>query len=244
MRNLIAYRITGSTFNWTTHTYDEYVNVVGIDVQSWSNSQLNDLPFKLIFSGDTIPSNYSNITNIINLDKFGFNYTNDYCIIRYEIDVIRQISGWTNLSNNEKDICIKYLIYDELDAVTHLMTVSGFTEFQSKTYLENMWKKHNILLIDSHNKRWFSIKECFIKYLGMDNANILVDNLNHILFAYLTIGRIGKNYYDSVDGIMDYIESTNGFIGNGLTECGYMLQYGMYPQFVNELKNIIIFGIY
>lgn len=58
------------------------------------------------------------------------------------------------------------------------------------------------------------------------------------------MGRQGINYGDKKEGIMDFIESTNSFMGRGLRESGYTLLQGTWDDFIIELKKVLVDGIY
>jgi hypothetical protein len=58
------------------------------------------------------------------------------------------------------------------------------------------------------------------------------------------MGRLGINYGDKRDGIMDYIESTNAFAGQGLRENSYTLLQGTWDIFITAMRNVFVEGIY
>lgn len=60
------------------------------------------------------------------------------------------------------------------------------------------------------------------------------------------IGTAGKysTYGDNTDGLMDFIESTNGYVNNGLFEKNYNLNFGNWFYFIESIKNVLVYGIY
>jgi len=231
-RILLAYQISGQT--------------VGIDLPQWNSIDLNgNLPFKMIYSGDTIPNGYVDISSIENWDKFGSIVANDYFAYKCSIKTIVSEKGWNNLTNSEKDLAIKYYAYpDVTSAVVHLMTTKGMTQEQAQGYILLAWHKHHGNLINSCRQRWFYAKFIVPQYLNFDDAEDLLNIIEPLIFAYLDMGRLGINYGDKKDGIMDYIESTNAFAGQGLKENNYILLRGNWDEFISALKDVFVWGKY
>ena len=220
--------------------------IVGIDLDSWTSEQLNgNQPFKMIYSGDTIPSGYVDISSIVNWDKFGNNVCNDYFVYKCAIKTIAMEVGWTGLTNTEKDLCIKYYAYpDATSAVIFLMTVRGMSLQQAQGYILLEWHKHHGNITASCRQRWFYVKFIVPQYLSFDDAEDLLNTVEPLVFAYHDMGRLGINYGDKKDGIMDYIESTNAFAGQGLRENSYVLLQGTWDEFITAMKSVFVWGIY
>lgn len=231
-RYLLAYQISGQT--------------VGVDLDSWTSAELNgNEPFKMIYSGDTIPSGYTDISSIVYWDKFGHNVANDYFVYKCAIKTIVTEMGWTGLTNTEKDLAIKYYAYpDTTSAVIYLMTTKGMSVEQAQGYILLTWHKHHGNIITSCKQRWFYAKFIVPQYLSFDDAEDLLNTVEPLVFAYHDMGRLGINYADKKDGIMDYIESTNAFAGQGLRENSYTLLQGTWDEFINAMKNVFVWGIY
>lgn len=106
MKLLLAYQISGQT--------------IGIDIQSWNVLDLNgNEPFKFVYTGDTIPNGYVNITSLLNWGVFGesvLNYNNVRIQMRYLLP-----NSLTGLSESEMEVVVKYslddycMIYDFID---------------------------------------------------------------------------------------------------------------------------------
>jgi len=220
--------------------------IIGVDIESWNLTQLNgNEPFKIIISGDTVPSGYTDIVSIQNWYNFGLNIANDYLVIKFEVRELVNEIGWNNLNNDEKDIAIITYSYDSMmDAITYLMTEKGMNEYQAQGYLLQEWHKHHGKLIDVCKKRWFYVKFFVAQHLKFADAEDLLDNCQTLIWAYSECGRLGIEYGDNNNGIMDYIESTNLFENQGLRETGYELQLGTWDSFITEMKNVLVSGIY
>lgn len=106
MKLLLAYQISGQT--------------IGIDIQSWNVLDLNGNElFKFVYTGDTIPNGYVNITSLLNWGVFGesvLNYNNVRIQMRYLLP-----NSLTGLSESEMEVVVKYslddycMIYDFID---------------------------------------------------------------------------------------------------------------------------------
>jgi hypothetical protein len=218
--------------------------IVGIDLQQWHISD-GSSAFKLINSGDTIPTNYVNISSIVNWNQFGNIVANDYLVYKNTINDICNQKRWSGLTNTEKDIAIQYYSYpDSTSAVAYLMTVKGMSQPQAQEFLLLQWHKHHGNLMNACKLRWYYVKLIAITYLSFEDVETLLSNIQLLILLYVTVGRIGINYGDVKEGIMDYIESTNIYLNNGLRETKYTLLTGTYNDFIQALKNVIVEGIY
>lgn len=231
-RYLLAYQISGQT--------------VGVDLPQWHSEDLNgNQPFKMIYSGDTIPSGYTDISSIVNWDKFGSNVANDYFAYKCAVKTIVTEKGWTGLTNSEKDLAIKYYAYsDATTAVIYLMTTKGMSQQQAQYYVLQQWHIHHGNITLSCRQRWYYVKLIVPMYLSFTDAEDLLNTVEPLVFAYHDMGRLGINYGDKKDGIMDYIESTNAFQGQGLRENSYTLLQGTWDTFISAMKDVFVWGKY
>jgi len=231
-RYLLAYQISGQT--------------VGIDITSWSDIDLNgNKPFKMIYSGDSISSGYTDISSIVNWHKFGAFVCNDYFAYKCSVKTLVVEKNWSGLTNAEKDLAIQYYAYtDTTSAVIHLMMTKGMSQAQAQGYLLLAWHKHHGNIISSCKQRWYYVKFIVPQYLNFTDAEDLLNTVEPLVFAYHDMGRLGINYGDKKDGIMDYIESTNAFAGQGLRENSYTLLQGTWEQFILAMKNVFVWGVY
>lgn len=115
MKLLLAYQINGQT--------------VGIDIQSWNDIDLNgNNPFKYIYSGDTIPSGYINISSLLNWGIFGdsvLNFNNTRMEMRNLLP-----DSFTGLTQQEIEVVQKYslddycMIYDYIDYSNYVNNIN------------------------------------------------------------------------------------------------------------------------
>lgn len=228
---LLAYQINGQT--------------VGIDLPQWNNVDLNgNMPFKIIVSGETIPGGYTNISSIVNWNLFGLDISNDYLVTKFEIrDLINSI-GWNNLTNVEKDVAITYYAYPDItSAIIHLMVTKGMSQQQAQGFILQQWHRHHGNVILSCRQRWYYAKFIVPQYLNFVDAETLFNTIESLAFAYNDMGRLGIEYGDKTNGIMDYIESTNAYVGNGLRESGFTIS-GTWDNFIQAMKDVFVEGIY
>jgi hypothetical protein len=237
---LLAYQIIKQVEDQTIK------QTVGVDLENWDEKDLNNnVSFQLIYSGQTIPENYINISSIKNWHLYGANVSNDYLVYKNAIKDIVEKNGWLNLSNEEKDLAIQYYSYtNPTEAVIYLMTVKGYNQQQAQYFLLEQWHKHHANLIVACKQRWYYAKLVVPMFLSFTDSEDLLNTVEPLIFAYVDMGRLGINYGDKKDGIMDYIESTNMFFEQGLKENNYTLLMGTWDIFIENMKNVFIEGIY
>lgn len=226
-------------------------DIVGIDRVSWDDSELSENdPFILYeeTSPGIIPDGYSDITNIENWSKFGQNVLRDYHEVRQAIRLECYKEGWENLSNLEKDIVIDYWANPDqgngvanTEMVTHLfMTGKVSTQEEASDYLVDKWFNHWEKYVDPCQKRLREAVKSLLHYIYFDDANDIDDDIVELKHLYLNSARIGLNYGDGRDGIMDWVESTNAFYGQGLAENNYPLKKGTIDDLINELRDALV----
>jgi hypothetical protein len=231
-KKLLAYQISGQT--------------VGVDLPVWNTPDLNgNQAFLIITSADTTPSGYTDITSIQYWDEFGMNIANDYLVVKFEIRDILNLKGWTGLTNTEKDIAIKYYAtQDAMAMIIHLMMTKGYSQAQAQAYVLKAWHIHHGNVVETCKQRWFYVKIIVAAFLSFSDAEDLFDTCSNLVYEYTELGRLGKDYGDNNDGIMDYLMSTNGFAGQGLEENNYDLVQGTWAIFKDELSKVLVCGIY
>jgi len=231
-KNLYAYQISGQT--------------VGIDVTTYNAADLNGNPaYKIVLSGETAPSGYTDISSITHWDMFGLDIANDYSVVKFAIKEIAEYSGWTALDNTEKDLAIKYYSYpDPTTAVIYLMTTKGWSQQQAQGFVLQSWHKHHLRNIVAYRQRWNYAKFTVLQYISRSDGEDLFNTVKNLVDLYIEVGILGWEYNDNQDGIIDYIYSTNGFTGQGLEENGYPLLQGTWADFKLALDKVLVCGIY
>jgi len=231
-KHLLAYQISGQT--------------VGVDIGTWNQDDLNgNPPFKIILSGDTVPSGYTEIDTIENWDSFALNIANDYSVVKFQIKEMCEIIGWTGLTNTEKDLAIKYFSYGNvMDCIIYLMTVKGMSQAQAQGYVLREWHRHHLKNIKAYTSRWNYAKFTVLMYISRADGEDLFNTVKNLVDLYIEVGILGIDYNDNQDGLDDYVWSKNGFTGQGLEENGYALLQGTWQDFKEALTKVLICGIY
>lgn len=217
--------------------------VVGIDLQAW-NIPNGQPPYKIINSGSTIPSGYTDISTIVYWDAFAIDYANDYLVVRFEIRSLCKAKGWSNMTNAEKDIAIKHYISDDpTNAVIYLMS-KGYTQQQAQGFVLMSWHKYHFKLLEAANQRFYYLKFVVPQYLSLTDAEKLFDDASGLIYEFTALGRFGIAIGDKKSGILDYLMSTNDYVGKGMEESGLTLLQGTWDSFRSALYGILVDGIY
>lgn len=219
-------------------------------LDSYSVNDLNgNEPFVVILSGETTPSNdYVEVTSdaIEICDKYGDSFFKDYQEKQRNIRNFGYEKEWDNLTNDEKDIVIKYyanpqILGDSADTqnvqvITHLMMTKGMSQDEAIDFIVDQWHGHWEKLLEDAPSRWKSVVKVAVKHLSFEDATDLFDTVENLVSCYLESGRIGQGYGDSKDGLLNYIMSTSSFDGIGLEYNAYTLKKGTWESFKKELE--------
>ena len=229
--NLFGYNISGQT--------------VGVDISSWNRSQLNGNDAFVIVSGQTL-SGYNNITSIEHMSNLGSNAINTYQTQQKGVRLCGYETGWSAMTDTQKDIIIDWYAYPEgsTEIVTYLVVTKGMTKDEAENYLIDKWHVYWNSFLEDCPERWSNAAKVTVTYLPFSGASQLMDTVNVLVDKYLVAGRLGIGYGDTSDGLMNFIMSSNGYVGNGLEEyCisqGFTLKKGDYNTFRLDLQNTII----
>ena len=179
--------------------------------------------------------------SIENWDIFTDN-KGDYMIIRREIRELVKNIGFENIKS--KDIVLKYCATEPSKLIGYLMG-QGYSQLDAiNKFKENRAMDIRLASV-SAEKRIDSVAFTYstIKYLSEDDGQTFIDATRNFVIDFKTIALTGTNYGNSIDGIMDYIESTGSYINGGLKNYPINPPYTL-EEFITELKNIIIYGHY
>jgi len=229
--NLFAYNISGS--------------IVGIDLKKWYTSELNGNDAFVISSGQTL-TGYDNITSIKNMYNFGRNAITTYQTYQKGVRLCGYETGWSAMTNAEKDCIIDTYAYPEgsTEIITYLVTTKGMTQDEAESYLIDKWHTYWNSFLEDCPERWSNAAKVTIGYLPFSGASQLMDTVNVLVDKYLVAGRLGIGYGDTSDGLMNFVMSSSGYVGNGMEEyCvaqGFILKKGDYDSFRLDLQNTII----
>lgn len=197
---------------------------------------------------DFIANLKTNVTSVVYLDRFSSLF-NDYRVVQQSMKNHVLFIGWGSLSNSDRRIVVDYFAHDnDVDKITHLMSVEGLSQDDAERELINCWVVHNRKFTDSLSKRWVESMKIVSWYLNEVDLEDLWNEARYLINDMIQIGNLGQDYDDSKNGIMDYLLSTNGFnindIPSGMEANGYILKHGDWIEFKNALKDCLIDGIY
>ena len=231
-KKLLAYQISGQTCE--------------IDIKTWFPEDLNgNTPFKIIDIGVDIPTGYIDISSIERWDRYGYNESNDYAVVKFSIKGIVTRLGWTGITNTEKDLAIKYYSYpDATTAVIYLMTESGMTQADASAFVTLEWHKHHLKNVVAYRERWNYAKLTVVSHISRVDAEDLFNTVKPLIDLFIDLAILGIDFGDNESGIYDYVYSLNGFVDNGLEENDYTLLLGTWDDFKLALSGVLVCGNY
>ena len=207
----------------------------------WIASKMSKLDNLIEFS-DAVEAEYTDITTVTYLDKLkGGIY--DYHFVRRHIKDLVAVIGFGNLTLDEKIIVVRYCAADDADLISYFMDTYSLDMATAITKL----KVYRAIDISNATKALKGRAEhpamtfIAIKYLSESNASIFSDNIRNFISDLKTTAHLGLNYGQERDGIMDYIEDTNGYVGTGLST--FTFENGFtFEECSNEFKNFLVYG--
>ena len=229
--NLFGYNISGQT--------------VGVDISSWNRNQLNGNDAFVIVSGQTL-NGYDNISSIEHMSNLGSNAINTYQTQQKGVRLCGYETGWSAMTDTQKDIIIDWYAYPEgsTEIVTYLVVTKGMSQNEAESYLIDKWHTYWNSFLEDCPERWSNSAKVTVGYLPFSGASMLMDTVNVLVDKYIVAGRLGIGYGDTSDGLMNFIMSSSGYVGNGMEEyCisqGFVLKKGDYNSFRLDLQNTLI----
>lgn len=157
--------------------------------------------------------------------------------------IIALFSDFANFNDKEQYYAVKYCMVDDTTCITYFMTAGkSYTEAMHQ-HLSNRANDINSAAASCRYRAESPIVLYLtIKYLTEQDAATFIDAIRTFITDYSTIAHLGLEYGQSREGIMDYIESTNGYLNGGLSVYNIKEPY-TYELFKAELKNYIVYGI-
>lgn len=171
-------------------------------------------------------------------EKAGISYYQSRFHIKELVD--NAVNNIDDFNEADKDAIIEYSYGDRNKMITHLVTVHGYTVNDAKGKValnaaNNQAKLAVCAKIISSSPKIMSIGT---KYLGFIDGNgnydtsqafALTSAISDFMTEFERFARLGLNYGDEAEGIMDYFESTNSYAEGGLKN------YTFNPDIVSEL---------
>lgn len=209
----------------------------------------------VLIDGDLDLINYDDITSISSWVKYYDSLCTDRLQLRLRIIEILNTQTWSGISDEERDIVIKYYLKEtsKSDSVANEEKViflmgKGFSFGEVQGLLIKSYSIYHLMEIESCYSRANSAKlfEVIAKYLTLVDAADLI-NITHKLFdLYKTQGIRGVNDGSVGAGLFDFLESTvdTMYETSGLQQQGYVLNTGDYTTFISELMDVLKYGNY
>ena len=168
----------------------------------------------------------------------------DYITIRnMVIKAVNNKGGFSNLKNDEKEIALKYAkSVDINDSVAYYMGQGMTQDEATYTYITksslDIRKTANCFKDRAKSAEFMAT---VIMYLGMENAEIFMDNARNFLYDLTESAIIGTEYGNTRNGFMDYLHDTGDYVGSGAsTFFDLPNEQDKYDMFKNTLTNIIL----
>ena len=150
--------------------------------------------------------------------------------------------SFSSLSPRDKEIVATYCLTSDETIIGYYME-QGLTQ-------EVAVAKHLVRRAEDINKASITCKQraespivkyIAIKYMTEADAAMFMDAIRNLITDYSMLAHLGNEYGQSRDGIMDFIEATNGYVGAGLSN--YTFRTGVtYENCRDEFKNFLVNG--
>lgn len=236
---------TGMTYN--LYRYDGYDVTNNNIIDGWESNDAYVWEWEDVFSADTRFSTYTIVTDIVEVANGPINMLYDYQQQKYCMRTLHYRKGWTGLTNEEKGVVIDWHAHPDVgngtqdtEKVIYLMTVKGMSQADAGQYLMDVWHANWVKFLSNCPDRWNLVVKVVAEYLELDDASDLSDTVDGLKGQYLVDGRLGLEYGDSQNGIMDYIMATNMYEDDGLEHNLYTLKKGTWKNFKDELENNLV----
>jgi hypothetical protein len=208
-----------------------------------SNSYVLQSSDEEISDIETIYNNY--------LDVF-----TDYIQWRYHLIYLISTKGWSNLTTQEKDICIYIqgrdtnldLSTNDTNKVTYLIG-NGKTQSEAELLLVVIYSEFHTEEKESYRKRVDSerINQVFLEYLSIPDVVDFIKTTETLSSLLVNRAIVGTSYGSSSVGWMDFVESTTGTVyeNAGLAAKSYSLKNSqLLSDFISDIQEVIINGNY
>lgn len=206
---------------------------VGTQLLSW---QIDDLggnaPFKV---ESTVSTGYQDISSITNWLRFGYRLV-DYKVVRHNIIIIAATTGFSNLSQSEKEICATMFAVakSDRDSLYSLeQQIIHGREYHTQSVLARKARRHA------------AESEAYNRIIDGNERADLMNGVKPLLDVYVEFGVEGTVEGDII-GLFDYLESRTGtaYENIGLLSKTYTIEGMTLSQFSAKLMDILKNGRY
>jgi len=178
---------------------------------------------------DTVEVGFTDISSIANWDAYGKRAGADYEIQSREIAAIVTSTTFALLSDVEKNIACIYsailigFVPDHATMITHYASTPSYgmlgdgqaaSVFHFNRFGEHLNNLREGAAIRSNAPRISVAMMMYFK--DLDTINTFYDAIRTFRLDYVGKYHLGTEYGDTIDGIMDYLESTGSYVDGGL----------------------------
>jgi len=232
--NILIFKIVdGVPFNPSQGYASDHVDIIGQD--------------RLIKFSSTIPSGWVDQTTIENIKNYWQSTGKDFRFAREVMGLL--VGNFALLSPTDKaTIAEWFAIWDVNDLVDYTTLVGyymamGYTQEQAqgKIIIDEVEILRPYLISCSPQRCKDAQKVCAM-FLSAVDQDDLFKKINIPLSKFMDMSVLGLNYRSTLDGIMDFVESTGIYSASGLEQQGYTLNFGTIALFKSSLKNALVFN--
>ena len=232
---------------WRYNHYDHNTRTVD-PAETWKTPEIVQ---------ETQPdSDYYEVTEIEDLYNLPMSYYSDEYQWRTKITDACEAKGWTNLTDEEKDISIELSADDSIlnDTTTptlneakvgHLMA-GGMTAGEAVYTLTHNGASRHVLEVEScvNRAKDVYLYETIFTYLSLEEGGQLFNLLKGLFEQYTSQAIIGTNYGLPIVGIADFMENTVGTIyeNAGFSAQGFTMLTGTESEFTNKVIQWLAYG--
>jgi len=158
--------------NYNLFGYDLSGQTVGVDVGRFYIKDLDGNEPFVLASGQTL-TGYDNITSIENMYNFGSVPCGTYQTWQKGIRLSGYETGWSAMTDTEKDVIIDMYAYPEgsTEIVTYLVTTKGMAVNEAEEYLIGKWHTYWNRFLRDCPERWSNSVKVTIDYLPFSAAS-------------------------------------------------------------------------
>ena len=202
---------------------------------------------RLIKFAENIPVGWTDQTSIENIHSYWKSTQKDY---RFAREVIGNLAtDFSSLTPNEKSIVAKWMAIWNIDGTIDYTTLIGYymglgysqTEAQGKIINDEIEFLRPELTSCSPQRYRDAQKVCAMFLTPLDQDDIFTKIIIP-LKNFQEMGILGLNYRSTVEGLMDFIDSTGSYSASGLEQQNYTLNFGTIELFKSSLKNALYFN--
>lgn len=230
--------------------------MVGVEKTSWEDTELNGKPaFKVQDDPDPEYGDASSPRNFMNfLGEEEYDFLRKRDLIKVDAATFNAMPQVTDDEKAEKAEICKNVAVVQADGSPDSVAIIGYYVAVEEMSQQDATIRHTQEMAEYQEKfigvcanRVKSKVVNNILFIHLNRASIVdfLANIRNLISDLREYGYLGVNY-DGIKGAMDYIESTNFYIGNGLAEEDYYKPDGTpfdAPALILDLKNWLLFGI-